>query len=53
VILSAVGLVWIATLGTRQHHLVDVLSGALMAWLVVMAFSLWERRRRAALPLDS
>jgi membrane-associated phospholipid phosphatase len=30
--------VWLATLYTRQHHLIDVLTGALLACLVVLAW---------------
>jgi membrane-associated phospholipid phosphatase len=33
--------VWLATLLTRQHHLIDVVTGALLAWLVTLA---WRRR---------
>lgn len=36
----AVVLVWLATLFTRQHHLIDVVSGAALASLVVWA---WPR----------
>lgn len=39
-----VGLVWVATLGTRQHHLIDVMTGALVTFLVVFA---WPRKERA------
>jgi hypothetical protein len=35
---GGVVLVWLATLLTRQHHLLDVLSGALLAVVVVLAF---------------
>ncbi|MCI0464702.1 MAG: phosphatase PAP2 family protein [Gemmataceae bacterium] len=34
--------VWLATLYTRQHHLIDVLTGALLACVVVLA---WPARR--------
>jgi membrane-associated phospholipid phosphatase len=37
--------VWAATLFTRQHHLIDVVSGALLACAVVLV---WPRRRRGA-----
>jgi len=33
----AVVLVWLATLFTRQHHLIDVAGGILLALLVVLA----------------
>jgi membrane-associated phospholipid phosphatase len=36
------GLVWLATLLTRQHHLLDIVSGALLAAAVVW---LWPRRK--------
>jgi membrane-associated phospholipid phosphatase len=43
--------VWAATLFTRQHHFIDVVSGALLASAVVL---FWPRRRRgAAEPADS
>lgn len=38
---TGISLVWLATLFTRQHHLIDVGTGALMAVLVV---GLWPRR---------
>jgi membrane-associated phospholipid phosphatase len=31
-----VSLVWVATMGTRQHHLIDVATGAALAFLIVM-----------------
>ena len=37
-------LVWLATLFTRQHHLIDVLSGIALALLVIW---LWPVRRIA------
>jgi len=40
----AVLLVWLATLFTRQHHLIDVATGALLACLVVVV---WPGRRPA------
>jgi membrane-associated phospholipid phosphatase len=43
--LSGVGLVWLSTLMTRQHHLIDVASGALLACAVVAA---WPGRWPAA-----
>ena len=41
----AVLLVWLATLFTRQHHLIDVGTGILVAALVV---AVWPRRRKTA-----
>jgi membrane-associated phospholipid phosphatase len=38
-----VGTVWLATLLTRQHHLIDVLTGATLAYLVV---ALWRGIRK-------
>ncbi len=38
-------LVWAATLFTRQHHFIDVVTGALVACLVVLV---WPDRRRPA-----
>jgi membrane-associated phospholipid phosphatase len=38
----AIGLVWLSTLMTRQHHLIDVGTGALLAGAVVLA---WPARR--------
>jgi membrane-associated phospholipid phosphatase len=35
-------LVWLATLFTRQHHLIDVATGALLACMVALA---WPRRK--------
>jgi hypothetical protein len=44
-IAAGVGLVWLATLVTRQHHLIDVGTGIAMAMLVVAAWPRnWERR---------
>jgi membrane-associated phospholipid phosphatase len=34
--------VWIATMATRQHHLIDVASGALVACAVVLVFARWR-----------
>ena len=36
--------VWAATLFTRQHHLIDVVTGALLACAVALV---WPRRRRS------
>ena len=33
-----VGAVWWSTLVTRQHHLVDVVTGTLLTWAVVWVF---------------
>jgi membrane-associated phospholipid phosphatase len=41
---AGTGAVWLATLLTRQHHLIDVVSGALLAAAVVL---LWPRRSNA------
>ena len=41
----AVLLVWLATLFTRQHHLIDVGTGILVAALVV---AVWPGRRKIA-----
>lgn len=41
-----VGAVWFATLATRQHHLVDVATGALLAQAVVY---LWPRPKQNAI----
>lgn len=40
--LTCVLLVWLATLFTRQHHLIDVVTGAAVAWVVMLA---WRRRQ--------
>jgi membrane-associated phospholipid phosphatase len=42
--LVGVALVWLATLLTRQHHIIDVVTGALVACVVVWA---WPRSRKA------
>jgi membrane-associated phospholipid phosphatase len=39
-----IGLVWLATLFTRQHHFIDVGTGILVTSLVVCA---WPRRRNS------
>jgi membrane-associated phospholipid phosphatase len=46
---TAVGviLVWLATLFTRQHHLIDVATGALLACAVVLV---WPARRAGGVP---
>ncbi len=44
--IPAVGLVWLATLFTRQHHLIDVGTGILVSSLVVCV---WPRRRTGSL----
>ena len=31
-----------------EHYVVDILAGALLAWLVLVGASLWERRRSSA-----
>jgi membrane-associated phospholipid phosphatase len=41
---GGVAVVWLATLLTRQHHLIDVATGALLAVAVVLA---WPSPRRA------
>ena len=33
-----------------EHYVVDILAGALLAWLVLVGASLWERRRSSADP---
>jgi membrane-associated phospholipid phosphatase len=33
-----VGSVWLSTLVTRQHHLIDVATGTLIVWIVVWVF---------------
>jgi membrane-associated phospholipid phosphatase len=38
----AISLVWLATLFTRQHHLLDVATGILLAWIVVL---FWARSK--------
>lgn len=43
VIVTGVGLVWLATLYTRQHHMIDVATGAMLALLVVLAFTFRAR----------
>jgi membrane-associated phospholipid phosphatase len=43
---AGVVLVWLATLLTRQHHLVDVLTGALLAVGVVFAWPANDRVTR-------
>jgi membrane-associated phospholipid phosphatase len=51
VTVSGVILVWLSTLFTRQHHIVDVLTGILLA--TVMALAGGElARRRALVKLD-
>lgn len=37
--LTFVTLVWLSTLVTRQHHLIDVVTGVLLPAVVVLAFS--------------
>ena len=44
--LGGVALVWLATLFTRQHHLIDVASGAGLALLVAFTWDWLVRRRR-------
>ena len=41
-------LVWLATLGTRQHHLVDVATGVLLTLLVVGGWALLTRGLKPA-----
>jgi membrane-associated phospholipid phosphatase len=41
--LLAAMLVWLSTLLTRQHHLVDVVTGVMLATLVVCAWPPWKR----------
>jgi membrane-associated phospholipid phosphatase len=41
----AIGLVWLSTLFTRQHHLIDVVTGALLCCLVVLGWGLLSKRR--------
>jgi membrane-associated phospholipid phosphatase len=41
--MAFVGIVWFSTLVTRQHHLIDVATGVLLAWAVVLLFG--GRRR--------
>jgi hypothetical protein len=43
----AVGFVWLATLFTRQHHLIDVASGILLAGVIV---NVWPRAPLAVRP---
>jgi membrane-associated phospholipid phosphatase len=42
--LSGTIVVWLATLFTRQHHILDVLTGAFLA--VLIAFLPWPARRK-------
>jgi hypothetical protein len=43
---GGVVLVWLATLFTRQHHLIDVVTGILLALAVVGAWAVLQRPRK-------
>jgi membrane-associated phospholipid phosphatase len=43
--LAGIGVVWLSTLLTRQHHLFDVATGVLLACAVVLAMSALSRKR--------
>jgi membrane-associated phospholipid phosphatase len=43
--LGCVGLVWLSTLVTRQHHLIDVATGVVLACAVVLAWPPLRRER--------
>lgn len=43
--LGGVSLVWLATLCTRQHHLIDVATGAMLALAVALAMDWYARRK--------
>jgi hypothetical protein len=45
-VFGGVGLVWLATLLTRQHHLVDVATGVLLTLLVIAACSVFSVDRK-------
>jgi hypothetical protein len=45
-------LVWLATLGSRQHHLIDVGTGVFLTFLVVAGSALFSRGREGPLPRD-
>ena len=42
---DGLGLVWAATLFTRQHHLIDVVTGVALATLVALTMDWWRKRR--------
>jgi PAP2 superfamily len=46
--LTGAVLVWLATLGTRQHHLVDVVTGILLTLLVVGGWAILFRAAKPA-----
>ncbi|MBI3409791.1 MAG: phosphatase PAP2 family protein [Planctomycetes bacterium] len=45
---GGVGLVWVATLFTRQHHLLDIVTGAALALVVAFAPSAFSREPAAS-----
>jgi hypothetical protein len=46
VVFGGVGLVWLATLLTRQHHLVDVATGVLLTLLVIAVCAAFSADRK-------
>jgi hypothetical protein len=50
IIIGGVALVWLATLFTWQHHLIDVATGALLGLVASAPFPTYRRERRGSSP---